>query len=377
MPTLSELEALNTAELEQAVSQGIVQRMIAGLQSKLTDWSPSAPQVVIGEAVAWGTSLLLYYTLRIPEAVEEWVVRRLFGGSEKPAQAARAYLLLTFSEAAPVGGHTLRAGTAFRGGDVNWVLENNYTYPPGAFGSEQVAGEYLYLVPVRAQTAGKAGNVIAGIINQSVSTIPGLVSVTNPAPAGEGADLESYESMRDRIFATPLDGNLVEPQDFERFVRGYLGGGQVYTITPPPTPGSTHLSVVYPDGSPLVSDTALKNAIEAKDPRGPVVFVAPNEVAINVTADLYFDPALTDAATIVADSINLLAQYARPQTWKLWGQSPNGVWRSSLTAELQKATGIKRVVLRNPSSDVVFPTPNSVPTLGIVSLTPYPDPEEL
>ncbi|MGH6970530.1 MAG: baseplate J/gp47 family protein, partial [Caulobacteraceae bacterium] len=66
--------------------------------------------------------------------------------------------------------------------------QNGYVVPAG---TASLSG-----VPVAAVTAGAAGNVVVGAIGLLMTAIPGVDTVTNPAPASGGADAESDASLR-------------------------------------------------------------------------------------------------------------------------------------------------------------------------------------
>lgn len=55
-------------------------------------------------------------------------------------------------------------------------------------------------VTVQCDMPGTVGNIPIGAINRFPVTLPGLVSVTNPAPAEGGFDVESDDELRQRYF---------------------------------------------------------------------------------------------------------------------------------------------------------------------------------
>lgn len=72
-----------------------------------------------------------------------------------------------------------------------WVSSSNgYTMAPG---------QAALLVPIVAEVAGSAGNVLAGSITLLATAIPGVDLVTNPAPLESGADAESDAAFRARF----------------------------------------------------------------------------------------------------------------------------------------------------------------------------------
>jgi uncharacterized phage protein gp47/JayE len=61
------------------------------------------------------------------------------------------------------------------------------------------AGASSVSVPVQAQTAGSAGNVIAGAISVPISTISGIASVSNPAGFANALDAETDTAYKARF----------------------------------------------------------------------------------------------------------------------------------------------------------------------------------
>jgi len=381
MATLKELqETVNATNVEETIAEEIVSRIAQGVP-ELTDFSPGAPHIVIAEAVAWGSALNLYYAQRIPEAIEEWILRSLFGASELPAQPAQANLVLTFSTPAPSGGRVIPAGTGFKStSNLSFVTTSDYTFPAGTYGNEMVNGSYLYQVPVVCVTAGAIGNVGAGAINATTQSIVDLVSVTNPEPAYGGVDAETYDQMRTRIFSQPADNVLVSQQDYENVVTQELGGGAVYVIspqlpdsagTPDPNwqPGKVRLAIIYPDGTPLTASPTLEATLESKSPLAPVEFVAPTIVSVNIDLSVIFDPSIKDQVTIATDVEQAVRGYLDPVNWEYWGQIPNKVWRSEVIAVIQNISGVVSVSLNQPTTDV------DLRPLGWTTDSPYAAPQ--
>ncbi len=118
------------------------------------------------------------------------------------------------------GGRTVSAGTRFIGGGSTWTVLEGFTYPEGSFGNESHPTEIgvigNYLLPVYCDSAGKRFNTAPGTITVVSQVTPGLVSVTNPAAAYGGSDVESYEETRARYFRARIEEDLlVTHSDFE------------------------------------------------------------------------------------------------------------------------------------------------------------------
>lgn len=368
------LNQLNLLGLEEDLASGIVERIAAGLP-ELTDHSPGSPHVVIAEGVAWGTALLLYYAQQQPALMEEYLLRELYALTPRPATNAQALLWLTFSTPAPAGGRLLNAGTRFTGGGATWTLLDPYVYPEGSTGHETITGEGVerpaYLLPVACDLPGAAYNTAPGTITAVSQIIPTLVAVTNPQAAWGGADAESYAQLRARAFQSRSDeGLLVLPLDFERAASRFLGpGARVHVVTPPPTPGYAHLSVLLPDGSPLVSHPALEAHLNSRAPLAPVRFVPPTLVPVDVSGTLRYDPAVTTEAQLLAEASTALRTLIDPLSWSGWGREVNTLDASALIAALRALSGVRSVTLTLPAADLPLGQPHAAPLLGTVALS--------
>lgn len=380
---LTTLKNLNTEGIEADVARIILEK-IAQRIPELTDYSPSSPHVVIAEAVAWASALSLYYSLRFPEVVEEYIVRELFGGQERPAIPAQVSVVMRFSTPAPSGGRTIPAGTRLTAGGVQWVLQADYVYPAGTYGNETSGGSYLYLVPLTCLTPGSRGNIPANTPWSGVTpTIPGLQEVFNPLPAIGGKDAETYEELRDRHLKAPVDNKLITPDDYRRFLTQYLGGGRVYVVTPKYpdwqtddpnwAPGYVTIALILPDGRAFTGDPVLQGLLQIMSPMAIPRFIAPTITTVNVTAQLVSDRS-RPSADLIADGRKALTDLINPLTWPYWGRYPNILYVSQIVAALQSIPGVRGVTVSSPSSNLALGggtsgRPYAAPKLGTVSLT--------
>lgn len=372
------LASLNTLGLEEEIATGIIERIAQALP-ELTDHSPGSPHVVIGEAVAWGTSLLLYYVAQQPALFEEHLLTSLYAARPHPPTNAQARLRLTFSTPAPAGGRLLNAGLRFSGGGATWTLLDSYLYPEGTTGAETVLTEGVsspaFLLPVACDQPGSKFNTAAGTITGVAQIVPGLVAVTNPDPAFGGADTETYPEMRDRYFQRRFDDNLlILPLDYERAAYRYLGvGARVHIVTPPPTPGYVHLSVLLPDGTPLVAHAGLEAHLNTRSPHAPIRLMPPALTPVPVSGTLLYDPAVITAPDLLLAAETALRTLLNPLTWAGWGSEHNAVDVSSLIAVLRNLSGVRSVTLTMPGTDLSLGQPHAVPILGEVNLSAVTD----
>lgn len=372
---LDTLLLANNAGLEEEISQGIVAK-IADTMPELTDHSPGSPHVVMAEALAWGSALLLYYVAQQPQLFEDWLLTHLYQIQKRPATNATAGLVLTFSTAAPPGGRTVLAGTKFTGGGSTWTTLESFTYPESTIGNEtqltQAGTIYNAVLPVNCDLPGSVYNTAANTITQVTQVTPGLISVTNPLPATGGNDLETDAAVRARYFATRSEQDLlVTHLDFERAASTFLGpNSRVQVVTPPPTPGFVHLSALYPDGTPLVSHDAMQSELNRRSPMAPIRYVPPLIVDVTVSATVNYDPNATTAAVVQATATSLIRGYVHPTYWPKWGNSVNTLYVSDLIAKLQNLSGVLSVTLTSPAADVPLGQPNAVVRLAALTITP-------
>lgn len=162
-------------------------------------------------------------------------------------------------------------------------------------------------VPVVAEVAGSASNVVAGALNTIASAIPGISTVTNPAAVTNGADAETTAQMqvRFRNFIAAL--RRATPQALQFAVES-LGRGVVCVIKENTHfDGSTEKgfsTVLVDDGTGSPPTTLLTAAAAAADvvhAAGTSFGVyAPTVVNIDVTAALVSDPTADHSAAVSA-----------------------------------------------------------------------------
>lgn len=183
------------------------------------------------------------------------------------------------------------------------AAQNGYVIPAG---TASLAG-----VPVQAAAPGSAGNVVAGAIGLILTAIPGVDTVTNPAPATGGADAESDAALR---------------AGFQQFVRSLASAtlaaigsaidsvqaGLAYDIAENVNPdGSAHpgyLTITVDDGTgnpPTATLQAVSAAVNGARAAGVAFGVfAPMTVTANVAM------TITAAAGYSAASLATAAQTA-------------------------------------------------------------------
>ncbi|MFC5645438.1 baseplate J/gp47 family protein [Kitasatospora cinereorecta] len=230
---------------------------------------------------------------------------------------------------------------------------------------------------------GSAGNLPGGRLNQIVTPVVGVGSVTNPLAAEGGSDAESLEETRTGAARTirTLD-RVVSLADFEAFARSYRGVGKVSAVELRTglrrivclTLATTSLAPPVA-GSDLVSD--LHDALVSAAPPGTHVRIAGFvDLPMTVALALASDPALPRPDVEAAVRAALVRDFGRPA--RPFGTA---VHRSQIIATVQGVPGVTAVLLTDLRAPGVAedlqgrlacpgPTPVTDPGTGIARLEP-------
>lgn len=132
----------------------------------------------------------------------------------EPAAGATTTLRFTVKEARTTT-TMIPKGTKVTAGDGVYFATDEY--------SEILAGDTFADVGATCELKGSAGNKYgAGDLTMLVDSIPFLDSVRNITKAENGADLESDESLRDRIYIAPASYSTAGTRDsYEYYVREF------------------------------------------------------------------------------------------------------------------------------------------------------------
>ncbi|CBJ38344.1 putative phage baseplate protein [Ralstonia solanacearum CMR15] len=173
------------------------------------------------------------------------------------------------------------------------------------------AGVASVSVPVKAVTAGAAGNAVGGAVSTIVGAISGIDTVTNATAFTNGADAETDPALRARFIAY-----VASLSKATKGAVGYaitsLQQGLTYSLTENQAYGGAtqmgYFFVVVDDGTGSPSGTLLSsvsNAIDAVRPLtssfgvfAPVVVNA--SVAMTATIAAGYDPVATKALIVTA-----------------------------------------------------------------------------
>lgn len=238
-----------------------------------------------------------------------------------------------------------------------------------------VTGDGSIDVPVRALTAGRSGNAIAGV--GLAMTVPMSRLNTSGEVAedgiGVGADTESTESLRQRVwFRKKMPPHGGAAHDYVAWAREVNGVTRVFVDPVTATNARTSVGVwflmdgTYPNGIPQSADVGAVTAfIDTVRPAGALVEVAaPVATPINIViSGLSPDTAVIRQA-VRAELADLIQNEGRVSTLS----QPFTLYRSKIIEAISIATGEDHHVLTTPSGDVSFDM-GDIPVLGTVTFS--------
>ncbi|MCK4121412.1 baseplate protein [Ralstonia pseudosolanacearum] len=208
---------------------------------------------------------------------------------------------------------TAVAQTADGTQQFNVVIDTtNAAYNAALGGYVIAAGVASVSVPVKAVTAGAAGNAVAGSVSTIVGAISGIDTVTNAAAFTNGVDAESDTALRMRFIAYVASLSSKATKAGIGYAITSLQQGLVYSLTENQTYGGAtqngYFFVVVDDGTgnpPSTLLSSVANAIDAARPFtssfgvfAPVVVNA--SVAMTATIASGYDPVATKALVVTA-----------------------------------------------------------------------------
>ena len=282
------------------------------------------------------------------------------GVTRKQPAPAETTLRFTLSEKRPaaVG---IPEGTKVTDGNLNYFATVGYEEIP--------AGETYVDVRALCTENGVDGNeLLPGQVNVLVDLIPYVESVSNTTKTSGGADLESDESLAERIFLAPSGYSVAGPDDaYKYWTKTYsqtIGDVKVTS----PNPVEVEIRFIMTDGE-LPTKTVIDGVaayLQDENIRpltDKVTVLAPETVKFNIAFTYYVN--LSDqskAGTIQAEVAQAVADYIEWQT--------RTIGRDINPSELMKrivAAGAKRAEITSPVFTTVPDT--SVARIGTQTVT--------
>lgn len=276
---------------------------------------------------------------------------------EEPAKCT-----LRFSIASPLASAvSIPGGCRVTNGNNIFFATDEYTEIP--------AGSTYVDVGATCTEAGKKGNgFVAGEINAIINTLPYVISATNITETFGGADTESDEELKDRIYSIGKGYSVAGAKDayIYQTKEAMRGIGDVRVTSP--SANVINITFTKDDGSiptaaeiQQVSDYLTDKQVRPLNDL--VVVAAPTTATYNVSLTYYIASSDTAvAATIQANVAKAVDEYCKWQTAKI-GRDINPDYLTKLVME----AGAKRVDIISPERAVT--AVDVLPKTGTVTIT--------
>lgn len=299
---------------------------------------------------------LLYYATG--DKLDHLAAMRML--TRKPAEKAVTTLKFTLSAIRP-GAILIPIGTR--------ATADNRTYFATTENATIPAGQISVDVPASATVGGVAANGIAPTsINSIVDPIAYVQSVTNTTLTQGGADVESDDLFRARIYEAPAAFSVAGPEEAYKFLAKSASSAIIDVAASSPTAGHVLIQPLMAGGE-LPTQTIIdlvKDAVSPSDVRPLADFVtvaAPTVTNYALNLTYYIGRNSQGIANQIQNNVNTAIQ-----EWILWQRETLGrdLNPSELTRRIVDA-GAKRVTITAPVFTVLAAGAVAVPTSQTVS----------
>ena len=266
----------------------------------------------------------------------------LAGVTRKDAQAAVCTLKFTLSEKRTSVTSIPQGTMASASGQVYFATTEYAEIPAGQLSVE---------VPAACTVTGEVGNgYAAGTITTMIDRIGYVESVTNVNSTAGGADIESDESLADKIFLAPSGFSVAGPTDaYAYFCKAHNSQiDDVYVDSP--TPGSVVVYITM-EGSKLPEEAVIEDLEEyLKDDQvrpltDNVSVSAPQTVDYSVSVKYWINRSSAGQAAALQEDIE-----AAVQSYIEWQQAKIGRdINPDQLIQMMVAAGAKRVEITAPA----------------------------
>lgn len=266
----------------------------------------------------------------------------LAGVTRKDAQAAVCTLKFTLSEKRTSVTSIPQGTMASASGQVYFATTEYAEIPAGQLSVE---------VPAACTVTGEVGNGYAvGTITTMIDRIGYVESVTNVNSTAGGADIESDESLADKIFLAPSGFSVAGPTDaYAYFCKAHNSQiDDVYVDSP--TPGSVVVYITM-EGSKLPEEAVIEDLEEyLKDDQvrpltDNVSVSAPQTVDYSVSVKYWINRSSAGQAASLQEDIE-----AAVQSYIEWQQAKIGRdINPDQLIQMMVAAGAKRVEITAPA----------------------------
>lgn len=264
------------------------------------------------------------------------------GVTRKDAQAAVCTLKFTLSEKRTSVTSIPQGTMASASGQVYFATTEYAEIPAGQLSVE---------VPAACTVTGEVGNgYAAGTITTMIDRIGYVESVTNVNSTAGGADIESDESLADKIFLAPSGFSVAGPTDaYAYFCKAHNSQiDDVYVDSP--TPGSVVVYITM-EGSKLPEEAVIEDLEEylKNDQVRPltdnVSVSAPQTVDYSVSVKYWINRSSAGQAAALQEDIE-----AAVQSYIEWQQAKIGRdINPDQLIQMMVAAGAKRVEITAPT----------------------------
>lgn len=232
-------------------------------------------------------------------------------------------------------------------------------------------------IPIQAETAGTAGNVIAGSIILNSSVVASITNVTNNEPTTGGIDEESTEALQKRIVQrdqsndTSYGGTV---SDYKRWAEAVTGVGYANVTAPTDDSGVITITITDTEGQPASTELCDDVYDHIMSPANPANRLAPINDQIEVAAPTSVTLAISATIQLAegrttSDAINALLEAVRAYATTA---ASEGVVKYSKIAGLMSdnasVADYKLLRLNNDTANIAL-TASQVPTIDSDSIT--------
>lgn len=277
-------------------------------------------------------------------------------------QAQPAVTTLRFNIASALASAvSIPAGTRVSNGNEVYFYTNEYT--------EIAAGNTYVEVDATCTEEGIAGNGFrAGEINVLVETLPYITSVENTTETSGGSDVETDESLADRIYIASSAYSVAGPEDAYKYWTKTASADITDVSVDSPEPCVVDVRFILKGGElpdealiQKVLDTLTDKNIKPLTDR--VLVSAPETVSYDINVTYYIDAANKTSAVSIQNAVN-----SAIEEYKVWQSSAIGqdINPSELIYKI-KAAGAKRVEVTAPVYVEVGKA--EIPKVGTVAVT--------
>lgn len=247
-----------------------------------------------------------------------------FGRPRQAATFATSTLRLILSSSSAYS--LSRGATVKRGAKSAIFYDTTSSIDVTTPSRDPATGSFYADVGIRCRTAGRIGNAVRGVVNSTVGSLPGVISVSNIVPASDGFERESNAHLLGALSSILGGTNINTLEGLRNFVLaqpGVIDAGVVSPGDPLMTRSTAGAVDVYIIGSRLSTDRAIAK-IEAGDEGPDGVFTIPFQPVQSISSvvdDSFISYFFGGGFTVVPDTGSFSGS-AKAHTQLRWDSPP-------------------------------------------------------